>query len=415
MKPIPFPMMSTPTWSRRSSSAARATLPFLLLAVGALAACSRTDSPGAASATPAAGSNGAAVARTEVPRPVRTLRVAAAPSDDALILPADVRPRHEQRLGFRVGGKIAQRLVDVGQQVRAGQTLAVMDATDVAPAIAAQRAQVEAARTDEALQQAELARVRKLRDDGFLSGAGYERQEALTQAAAARHAAARSQLDQVSNARAFQTLRAVGAGVVVGVDAEVGGVVAAGQPVVRVALLGEKEFAVSVPERSVAALKGAREIVATVDAVPGKVYRARLRELAPAADAASRTYAARLTIVDADAALNWGMSAAVRVSLSDAPALVVPDSALFTRDATPRLWVVDEGTMTVQPVAVTLGASRDDGVVVTQGLKGGELVVTAGANLLQPGQKVRRLESDRRTAARDASGTSRGDHTLTTR
>ncbi len=382
-----------PTRAARERPARTPALLALLLAAATLVACSRADT---------APAKGTPATQAETPRPVRTVRLAPRAAEDALILPAEVRPRLEQRLGFRVGGKIAQRLVDVGQKVKVGQVLAVMDAADVTPAIAAQRAQVEAARTDEALQQAELARVRELRDKGFLSGAALERQEALTQAAAARHAAARSQLDLVSNGLAFQTLRADRAGVVVGIDAEVGSVVAAGQPVVRMAVVGDKEFVIAVPERSVAALTKASAILAVADAVPGKVYHARLRELAPSADTASRTYAARLTIVDADTALNWGMSATVRVALGDTPTLVVPDASLYTRDATPRVWVVDEATSTVQPMAVTLGASRDDGVVVTQGLKGGELVVTAGANLLQPGQKVRLLEPDKRTAGSPA-------------
>ena len=393
-------------------TATRAALPrgwrvpaLALAAAIALAACSKSGEPATA---PNASTAGAASTKVEPPRPVRTIRIAADALDDALILPAEVRPRHEQRLGFRVGGKIAQRLVEVGQKVKPGQTLAVMDSADVLPAIAAQRAQVEAARTDEALQQAELKRVADLRDKGFVSGAAYERQDALTQAAAARHAAARSQLAQVGNGLAFQTLRADRAGIVVGIDAEVGSVVASGQSVVRVAQVGEKELLIAVPERSVQALKSAKRIVAFADAVPGKVYDATLRELAPSADAASRTYAARLSIRDADDALAWGMSGTVRISLSESPAIVVPNSALYTRDATPRVWVVDPATQTVRAVDVSLGASRDEGVVVTQGLKGGDIVVTAGSNLLQPGQKVRLVEpaSAEREAPRTAAGKS---------
>jgi multidrug efflux system membrane fusion protein len=369
---------------------ARAAYAAALAAILVLTACSKSGDTAPAAGT-APGS--AASTKVEPPRPVRTIRIAADALDDALILPAEVRPRHEQRLGFRVGGKIAQRLVEVGQTVKAGQTLAVMDSADVLPAIAAQRSQVEAARTDEALQQAELKRVGELRDKGFVSGAAYERQDALTQAAAARHAAARSQLSQVGNGLTFQTLRADRPGVVVGIDAEVGSVVAAGQSVVRIAQVGEKELLIAVPERSVQALKTAKRIVAIADAVPGRTYGASLRELAPSADAASRTYAARLSIRDADAALAWGMSSTVRIALTDQPAIVVPNSALYTRDATPRVWVVDAATQTVRPVDVTLGASRDEGVVVTQGLQRGDIVVTAGANLLQPGQKVRLVET----------------------
>jgi membrane fusion protein, multidrug efflux system len=371
-----------------------------LIVVGALAGCGKAPTaadapktqgaPTAASApSPSPGAASPQATRADPARPVRTIRIAAAPTDDALILPGEVRPRHEQRLGFRVSGKVSKRLVEVGQVVKAGQTLAVMDAADVLPAIAAQRSQVAVARTDESLQVAELKRVRELRDQGFLSGAAFERQEALAQSATARVAAAQSQLAQVSNGLVFQTLRADQAGVVVGIDAEVGSVVGAGQTVVRVAQQGEIEVLVAVPERSVAALQAASSIKVFADAAPGKQYVAKLRELSPSADAASRTYAARLAVTNADAALRWGMSAAVRLVLSEKPVIVVPNSALYTRDATVRVWVVDSATQTVQAVPVTLGASRDEGVVIAQGLKGGETVVTAGANLLQPGQAVR--------------------------
>ncbi len=390
-----FPFLTTRLTTRLTNRLAVALGVLTLAALLTLTACSKAS--GGATTTAAVPSAAASSAQgtviTDAPRPVRTIRIAADEQGDALILPAEVRPRYEQRLGFRVGGKIAQRLVEVGQTVKAGQILAVMDSADVLPAIAAQRSQVEAARTDEALQAAELKRVTELRDKGFLSGAAHERQEALTQAASARHDAARAQLAQVNNGLSFQTLRADRAGVVVGIDAEVGSVVAAGQSVARIAQLQEKELVIAVPERSVAALKNAKTIIALADAVPGKIYEATLRELAPSADPASRTYTARLSIRNADEALGWGMSSTVRIALSESPSIVVPNSALYTRDATPRVWVVDAATQTVQPVAVTLGASRDEGVVVTHGLKRGDIVVTAGSNLLQPGQKVRLVDA----------------------
>jgi RND family efflux transporter MFP subunit len=331
-------------------------------------------------------------AHAENPRPVRLMRVQSGEQGETLILPGEVRPRYEQRYGFRVGGKLARRMVEVGQSVKPGDVLAVMDSADVMPAIAAQRAQLEAARTDEALQAAELKRVRELRDQGFVSGAALERQEALTRSSSARTAAAQSQLNQVNNGLNFQTLRAERAGVVVGIDADVGSVVAAGQSVVRVAQSGEKELVVAVPERSLAALRAAKSIRVVADAVPGQVYTATLRELAPSADPLSRTYAAKLAIQKAGEAVQWGMSGTAQIVLTDAPTIVVPDSALYTRDATPRVWVLDPATQTVQPVAVSLGASTTEGVQVTKGLKNGDLVVTAGANLLQPGQKVRRVD-----------------------
>jgi membrane fusion protein, multidrug efflux system len=358
-----------------------------LAALTGITACGKKEDPPAAKAAATTSQPN----KAEPVRPVRTITVAQGAVGDILYLPGEVKARFEQRYGFRVNGKIAQRLVDVGQAVKAGQTLAVMDSSDVLPSIAAQNAQVEAARTDMTLQQAELKRVQELSTKGFLSNAALDRQRAATDASVARLKAAQSQLASVQNGLNFQTLRADKAGIVVGVDAEAGSVVAAGQSVVRVAQVSEKEIQVSVPERSVKALREAKALNAVSDAVPGKLYNLQLRELAPNADSASRTYAAKLTILNADDALRWGMSSTVRIDLNQTQALVVPNTALYTRDSIVRVWVVDKATETVKPVDVKLGTSKDDGVVVTSGLKAGDIVVTAGSNLLQPGQKVRLL------------------------
>jgi len=333
-----------------------------------------------------------AAAKAEAPRPVRVMQAGMSTISDISYLPGEVRPRYEQRYGFRVPGKIARRMVDVGQVVKAGQVLAVLDSQDVLPAINAQAAQVDVAKTDWVLQQSELKRQQELRDKGFVSGAALERQAASAAAADARVKAAQSQLANAKNGLTFQTLTADKAGVVVAVDAEAGSVVAAGQSVVRVAQLGEKELVVNVPERAVGQMKQAKGFMAQFDAIPGKTYAATLRELAPAADAASRTYAAKLSITNADDALKLGMSATVRLDLGAAQVIVVPNTALYTRDNAPRVWLVDRASETVRAVEIKLGESTNEGVTVASGLKPGDLVVTAGANLLQAGQKVRLID-----------------------
>ncbi len=357
----------------------------LMLGIALLAGCGKSEDN-----KPAASGDGRAA---EPPRPVRYMLAGMSGVADVSYLPGEVRPRFEQRYGFRVAGKIARRLVDVGQEVKPGQVLAVLDAQDVLPAINAQAAQVEVARSDFKLQQSELKRQQELRDKGFVSGAALERQAATTEAAQSRLLAAQSQLANAQNALDFQTLRADQAGVVVAVDADAGSVVTAGQSVVRVAQQGEKEIAVNVPERTVSALKNATGFIASFDALADRTYSAKLRELSPAADPASRTYSARLSIVNADAAIKLGMSASVRLELGTAQAIVVPNSALYTRDETTRVWLVERASETVRPVAVKVGQSTQNGVIIVSGLKPGDLVVTAGANLLLPGQKVRLLEA----------------------
>ncbi len=357
-----------------------------LLAIGtlSLAGCGKKDE---------AKTTETAATKAEPSRPVRFMQVGMSALGDISYLPGEVRPRYEQRYGFRVPGKIARRAVDVGQEVKAGQVLAVLDSQDVLPAINSQAAQVEVARTDFVLQQSELKRQQELRDKGFVSGAALERQAATTAAADARVKAAQSQLANAQNGLNFQTLRADKAGVVVAIDAEAGSVVSAGQSVVRVAQLGEKEIIVNVSEREVGLMKQAKGFAAHFDAIPGKLYAAKLRELAPAADAASRTYMAKLSIANADDALKLGMSATVRLDLGEAQVIVIPNTALYTRDNATRVWLVDRASETVKPVEVKLGTSTNEGVAVVSGLKAGDLVVTAGANLLLPGQKVRLIDA----------------------
>ena len=363
----------------------------LLMSTAIVTACGKKDDAKDAAAPVA--SKDAIAAKAEAPRPVRFMQVGMSSLADISYLPGEVRPRFEQRYGFRVPGKIARRLVDVGQEVKAGQVLAVLDSQDVLPAINAQAAQVELARTDFKLQQSELKRQQELRDKGFVSGAALERQVATSEASDARVKAAQSQLASAQNGLNFQTLRADKAGVVIAVDAEAGSVVTAGQSVLRVAQLGEKEIVVNVSERAVGQLKSAKGFAAHFDALPGKLYAAKLRELSPAADAATRTYTARLSIVDADDALKLGMSATVRLDLGAAEAIVVPNTALYTRDNSTRVWLVDRATETVKAVEIKTGESTNEGIAVLSGLKPGDLVVTAGANLLQLGQKVRLLDA----------------------
>lgn len=325
------------------------------------------------------------------PRPVRTVVAAAQPVSGALVLPGEVRPRIESRLGFRVGGKLAERLVNPGDRVVPGQLLARLDPQDVAPAIAAQQAQVAAARTDLRLAQADLARIRDLRERDFVSQAQLDRQQAGVDAAAARLEVADAQLRQVRTSAEFQALRADSAGVVTAIDAEPGQVVAAGQSVLRVARTAEKEVLVNVPEPSVALARRTAQWQVSVPAL-GRTVPARMREIGPVSDPASRTYPMRLVLSGALEGIELGMTATVAAAGETAQAIVLPASALTSRDGRPQVWVVDPASATVRPVPVRPQALLDDAVRIAEGLRGGERVVVAGANLLVDGQKVRLLE-----------------------
>ena len=358
-----------------------------LIAAALAAACVKADPPPTA----------------EPPRPVRT--VVAQPQADGVVLqlPGEVRPRIESRLGFRVAGKLASRTVSVGDRVAAGQVLARLDPTDLAPAVAAQQAQLTAARTDRDLAAVELDRLRSLRERSYISQAALDRQQAAFDASTARLAAAEAQLQQARNGLDFQVLRADADGVVTAIEAEPGQVVSAGQPVIRVARTAEREVAVSVPEGSLAAARAAGRWTVVVPALGGRALEGRLREVAPISDPASRTYPARIAVAGDTEGLALGMTAVAQVVRPTAPAFVLPMSALHSRDGQPRVWRVDPRTATVEPVAVRTAGYLDDAVRVVDGIAAGDRIVTAGANLLVAGQAVRVLDAGGAAAAKPAA------------
>lgn len=284
----------------------------------------------------------------------------------------EVRARVESTLGFRVGGKIVARLADAGTRVKIGQPLARLDPADQQLAAA----QAEANR---AFAVAELKRTQELKAKNFISQAALDAKQTAAAAAAA-------QAQLAKNQAAYTTLTADADGVIAAVLAEAGQVVAAGQGVFRLARDGAREVAISIPEGRVVGLKvGA---AATVEVWAGKTYQGVLRELAPAADAATRTFAARVTIVDADAAVALGMTATVSFAQPQAESVVVPLAAILQQGDRAAVWVIGaDGTVSQRPVEV--GRYGDAGAVLRSGLSPGETIVAAGAFKLTAGEKVR--------------------------
>lgn len=332
-------------------------------------------------------------AKQEAPRPVRSMLIAESNVEAILTLPGEIKPRVETRYGFRVGGKIAKRLVSVGDRVAAGKLLARLDPQDVEPAIAAQTAQVQAAATELALARAELGRQKELRAQNFISAAQLDRQQAATDAAAARLRAAQAQLDAVRNSARFQELFADADGVVTAIEAEAGQVVGAGQPVIRVAQTGEKEVLLSVPEAQLEFARSVRQWSVEIPALGERKLDARLRELSPLADPASRTYPMRLALLGATQGVELGMTAVVRARSEKAAAFVLPLSVLWSRDGKTYVWIVDEKQFSVHAREVRTEGLFDDKVRIVEGLQHGMRVVTAGASLLTENQRVRLLEA----------------------
>ncbi|MCX7898088.1 MAG: efflux RND transporter periplasmic adaptor subunit [Rhodocyclaceae bacterium] len=308
------------------------------------------------------------------PRGVKTLEIGAVDFASQNVYSGEVRARHEIPLAFRVGGKLVERTVDVGDRIRAGQVLARLESSDLALTLR----QAEATR-EQAL--AEARRAQELRRKGFISEAALEAKVTFAETASAQAQLARNQL-------AYAELSADASGVVSAVLAEAGQIVAAGQPVLRIARDGEREAAITVPESQVGRLRPG--VSAEVRLWNGRRYRGVLRSLAPMAEAATRTYAARVTLLDADEDARLGMSAQVVFAEAEPAVIVVPLSALIQQGDRPAVWVVGEDER-VRLRSIEVARYTDRGAIVASGLHKGETIVAAGAFLLSEGERVRIL------------------------
>jgi RND family efflux transporter MFP subunit len=305
------------------------------------------------------------------PKLVKALKVGAGRTAAEEAYSGDVRARIETPLAFRIGGKLVERRVDVGARVKGGQALARLDAADQQLAVA----QAEANRS---LADAELKRTQELRQKNFISAAALDAKQTAA-------AAATAQAKLAKNQTAYTTLTADAAGVVAAVLAEPGQVVGAGQAIVRLARDGAREIAIAVPESRLASLKVG--FGGTAQLWDGREFAGRVREIAPAADPATRTFAVRFALTDAPADLPLGLSATVRFAPAAVAELVVPLAAILQQGEQPAVWVIAaDGTVRQQLIEVA--RYGDAGAVVASGLSGGETIVAAGAFKLSAGEKV---------------------------
>ncbi len=326
-------------------------------------------------------------------RPVRAMKVDGAVAARTLEFAGEVRPRYETRLGFRVGGKMTARLVEVGTIVHAGQPIARLDPSDLQLAAASAKTQIVQLEAERRFAEGDLRRYRELREKSFISQAELDRRASTFEATEARLEAVRAQSRQASNQAAYAVLAADGAGVITGVEAEAGQVVSPGQTIVRLARAGEIEIVVAVPETQRDAVERAGAFTVSLNAFPGRVWKGRLRELSPAADPVTRTYAAKVTILEPGEDVEFGMSARVAAVVGTAEKRIeLPVGALYGKGDAIQVWLVDGlkdgiGSVRLQPVK-TKGLAGDQ-VLIDSGLAAGDIVVVAGAQLLRPGQRVR--------------------------
>ena len=311
---------------------------------------------------------------------------------------AEVRARVESRLGFRVAGKIVRRAVEPGQRVQAGQLLAQLDARDYQLAAEAARPQVASATTPRDLAAADLKRFQSLRDQGFISGAEMERRSAQLKAAQATLDQARAQQSSQGNQAAYTQLLADAGGVVTGVDAEVGQVVAAGTPVVRLAQDGPRDVVFAVPEDRVAAVRVGQPVTVRAWASDGQ-WHGSVREVAAAADPVTRTYAVKVALAGEAPPLGATVTVVPQQSGAQGAAVIkLPTSALRREGAGTAVWVFDEASSSVRSQPVQVAGADGNEAVIADGLTPGMRVVASGVHVLAPGQKVSVYQSKTATA-----------------
>jgi RND family efflux transporter MFP subunit len=339
------------------------------------------------------GCNSNAQEEAKPERPVLTIKVNYEPQTPDRNFVGTIRPRIESDVGFRVAGKVARRLVEVGQMVEPGQPLALLDEADLK--LQAEQSEAELRAASGVLAQATAAerRANELRTKGWGTDVQVDQTRAAADEARGRVARAERSVELTKNNLSYATLTADARAIVTQTAVEPGQVVAAGQGVVRLARIAEKEVVVAVPETLVARAQGGHARVA-LWSDPDKTYVAKLRELAPAADPATRTYLAKFSIADASKEIKLGMTATLTLEEAATERVArLPLSAILNQGTGPSVFVADEksGRIELRPVTVKAYETRD--AIITGGVDEGENVVALGVHKLDPAQKVRVVSS----------------------
>ena len=347
----------------------------VLVLISALSACKKEE----AAATPNI-------------RPVRTVTVEPREAGETVSLTGEIQPRYQADLGFRVNGKILERPVDVGTQVKTGDLLARLDPQQFRQDLEVAKAEVAKADAEVTRSQAQEYRQRELLKNGHTTQVAYDQALKTFKTAQAQADAARAKQVQASENLGYTDLKADADGVISAIGADPGQVVSAGQMVVRLAQPGEREAVFNLAE---AAFKNPpKDPIVEVKLVSNPEIKTsgKVRYLSPQADPTTRTFTVRVSLPDAPPQMRLGANVIGSVTVNEGSSITIPGSALFQKDGKPAVWLVDKDS-TVQLKPITVQRYQGDAVVVGGGLTQGDVVVTAGVQKLLPGQKVSLIEA----------------------
>ncbi len=324
-------------------------------------------------------------------RPVRIISVEKSGGGDVVSLTGTVQAQTDVNLAFRIDGRMVERLVNLGDAVKAGQVVARLNPDTERSALQAARADLVAAQGQLVEARNNFNRQQRLLEQGFISKAAFDGVAQTLQTAQSRVTASQAQVAIAENRLGYTELRSDAPGVVTRVGAEPGEVVAAGRMVVEMARDDGRDAVFDVPPRLKDAAPANPEITVALTTDPKVVAQGRVREVSPRADPVTGTFKVRVGLIDPPAGLRLGSTVTGRMRIDGVAGMEIPATALIQSQGQAAVWVVDPATQTVS--LRNIGVAKFDPaiVVVSDGLLAGDLVVTAGVHALRPGQKVRLL------------------------
>jgi RND family efflux transporter MFP subunit len=322
-------------------------------------------------------------------RPVRVITVGQQAASDSVSLTGTVQAQTEVNYAFRIDGRLIERPVNVGDQLRPGQLIARLDPSNEESSTQSARAQLDAANARLVEQRNNYGRQKELLERNFISRAAFDQVEANLRSAESAVRSARSQWELARNRLSYTRLVSDAGGSVVSVGAEAGEVVAAGRSIVQVARKGGRDAVFDVPARMKDAAPANPEITISLTSDATVSAKGRVREVAPRADPVTGTFRVRVGLIDPPPGLRLGSTVTGSMRVQRSTDIEIPGSALVRSGAQTAVWIVDPKTGTVSLRPITIASHDVDRIAIADGLEAGDVVVTAGVQALHPGQRVR--------------------------
>jgi RND family efflux transporter MFP subunit len=327
-------------------------------------------------------------------RPVRVTSIRHVPSGETISLTGQIQAKDQANLAFRIGGRLQERNVTVGDLVTPGQIVAKIESQDYQNALRSVEADLASAQAVLANAKNTEGRQNELLSKGFTTRVQYDQAEQQMKTAQAQVESAQARLRNANDNLTYTALKSDVAGSVTAKGAEPGEVVAAGRMVLQVATHGGRDAVFNVPSQIIRQSPKNPEVTVSLSDDPAVVATGHVREVAPQADAATGTYVVKVGLDNPPDIMRLGATIIGQVKIHSEPVIQLPGTALTQSEGKPAVWVVDPNKKTVSLRPVTVGHYDTSAIIVVDGLTDGDLVVTAGVQALRPGQEVRLLDTE---------------------